>query len=128
MKTALCVKDGPPLVPAVKPTTVKTSGPGGGDHLDLLTDLDRGADATGQRRSSSPWSIATSDVFPGSGSRPATTVTLRSAALEFCRPTRVTASPDEAAAGRAGSDLLLVQRDRLHDAREVAERRDLGPG
>ena len=27
MKTALWVKDGPPLVPAVKPTTVKVSGP-----------------------------------------------------------------------------------------------------
>ena len=32
---------------------------------------------------------------------------------------------DEAAAGRAGSHLLLVQRHRLHDARELAEHGDL---
>ena len=64
-------------------------------------------------------------MLPGSGSRPETTVTLRSAALEFWSPTSVTASSDEAGTGRSGRDLLLVERHGLQHAREISQCRDL---
>ena len=91
-KTALWVKDGPAPVPEVNPTTVNRSGPVAVINW-ICWPISIGPVRPRVNAVLSPLSIATSEVLPGSGRRPATTETLRRAALESWRPTRVTLSP-----------------------------------